>query len=441
MSTTGAAGILSYGMQSAKGAVATTFYRHRAADVNYGPVQDLRTLPLEVGGIPTPTGAYKAGVFLAGGATLHPRIEGDFGWLLKGLMGDVTTSPAGTLDPATMVNAGSLTALANLTIIDPTPPAIQKLALTPSGTLSDPATVNISGYNASGPISENVTVSTPSVTVMTMNSYQGVYNIAVTEVATTGTLNVGWYTGAPYVHQFKFQADGITLPWLTVRKFIPGSATLGEIGLDNKVTSVRFQIPQNGVVQARTDFVGREPTWVEAPAWTYADAFEGPDSIPVSCVVEVGVLFPVAGGELPVVNASVVMTNNCTTPAQEGIIGTPFPDDITPISRAMTIQALLKWNNPDMYQYILTNAAAGVAWDPAPYTTDFRIKVASSKPVSGSTKYLLQIDAQSVMWNMQQAPVLAGGDIVMLPLIGTVMAPASGEYCTIELTNAQVSYP
>jgi hypothetical protein len=439
MSTTGAAGVLSYGMQTAKGAVATTFYRHRAADVNYGPVQDLRTLPLEVGGIPTPTGAYKAGVFLAGGATLHPRLEGDFGWLLKGLMGAVATSPAGSLTQAAMVDDGSLTVTGTLTLIDPTPPATQKLALTVNAGLVGDAAISISGLNGTTPINEVVWL-TAIGTILTQNLYTEVMSITVVNTAGTGTLDVGWYTDSPYVHQFKFDADGITLPWLTVRKFIPGSATLGEIGLDNKVTSVRFQIPQNGVVQARTDFVGREPSWAEAPAWSYADAFEGPDSIPVSCVVEGGVLFPVSGGELPIVNASVVMTNNCTTPAQEGIIGTPYPDDITPISRAMTIQALLKWNNPDMYQQILTNAAAGVAWDPAPYTTDFRIKVASSKVVSGTTKYLLQIDAQSVMWNMQQAPVLAGGDIVMLPLIGTVMAPASGEYCTIEITNAQVSY-
>src|SRR3972149_6549586 len=91
------AGLFGWGMQSGKGAIATTWYRHMAQDVNFGPVQDLRTFPLEVGGIITPTGGFKGGAFVGGGATLNPRMEGDVGWVFKGLMGNVApTGPTST---------------------------------------------------------------------------------------------------------------------------------------------------------------------------------------------------------------------------------------------------------------------------------------------------------------------------------------------------------
>ena len=46
-----------------------TWYRYKAQEVNYGPVEESNLLPPEVGGIAVPTGAYKAGLSKAGGAT------------------------------------------------------------------------------------------------------------------------------------------------------------------------------------------------------------------------------------------------------------------------------------------------------------------------------------------------------------------------------------
>src|ERR1700693_550642 len=93
MTVTGQAGVFSYGIQSAKGSLATAWYRHFANDINFGPVQDERSFPLEVGSIVVPTGGYKAGAFVGGGATVQPRMQGDIGWLLKGLMGAVVSTP------------------------------------------------------------------------------------------------------------------------------------------------------------------------------------------------------------------------------------------------------------------------------------------------------------------------------------------------------------
>jgi hypothetical protein len=67
------------------------WYRHRAYDITFGPVQDERQFPLEVGGVIVPTGAFKAGAFVAGGARLTPRLEGDFGWLLHAAFGSASS--------------------------------------------------------------------------------------------------------------------------------------------------------------------------------------------------------------------------------------------------------------------------------------------------------------------------------------------------------------
>jgi len=362
-------------------------------------------------------------------------MEGDFGWILKGLMGAASVSPAGSLTQAGMVDDGSLTVTGNLTIIDATPPATQRLALTVNAGLVGDAAISISGINGSTPINEICWLTAVGTTMTNLN-YTEVYSITVVNTAGTGTLDVGWYTGAPYVHTFKFASSAYELPWMTVRKHIPGTAALGEVFTDCKVGSVRFTFPQRGIVQARTDWIGITPAWDESPgSWTYSDAFEGPDSVPVSSVTSGFVKFPASGGALPITNLQVIMTNNLTTAQQEAIIGSPYMDDITTLSRAMTIQALLKWNDPDMYQYLLTNAAAGTSWSPTPFSTTFDCKV-----LAPNTPYYLRAQATLVAWSMQQAPVLGGGDLIMLPMLGQVLAPPSGEYATFDICNSQVNY-
>lgn len=92
MAVTSQTGTLGFGAQSAKETIAATFYRHRAADIDLAVISDDRLGPPEVGGIPTPTIPYRAGVMAAGGATISPRLENTFGWLLHGAAGDYTES-------------------------------------------------------------------------------------------------------------------------------------------------------------------------------------------------------------------------------------------------------------------------------------------------------------------------------------------------------------
>lgn len=340
-------GAFGWGIQTAKGTLATVWYRHKANDINFGTQQDLRTFPLEVGGGITPTGAYKGGAFIAGGATFQPRLEDQLGWMIKALMGAVATTP-----------------------------------------------------------------DTPEV--------------GVNE------------------HIFKFATDVSSLPWISVRKLVPGTAKLGEIGKDCKVTTMRFNFPQNGILQARMDAVGREPTLAETAAvdaWTWFAANEDYVSVPITCTTDAFVKVPASGSALPVVNLSVTMANNLTSPQQEMIIGSPYPDDFVPVSRAATIQATVKWADPDLYQQIVTGSAGGTAWSATPYVTDFQAKVTSPGVIGATaTKYTLIIDAERVMWSAGGPPVLAGGEMVMMPLVGTVIEPTSGEYLTFTVLNEAATY-
>jgi len=93
MSLTAAAGIFGFGPQSGKESPATTFYRHRAVDVDLSIMDDTRLGPLEVGGTPVPTFPYKAGYAVQGGASIQPRLEDTLGWLLYAAIGDVTSTP------------------------------------------------------------------------------------------------------------------------------------------------------------------------------------------------------------------------------------------------------------------------------------------------------------------------------------------------------------
>lgn len=337
------------------------WFKHRAVDINYGAVQDLRTFPLEVGGLITPTGAYKGGVFMAGGATIQPRLESDLGWLLKALMGDVSTS----------------------------------------------------GPNPTG----------------------------------------------VYTHVFQFGNDAGSLPWLSSFKMIPGAVSgdyLVEKGVDNKVTSVRLNFPQNGILSARVDLVGREPMWTAGnndPAT--ANAFEEFGSVPVTCTtggyVKVTAPGPwTAGEELPLTGLSVTMANNLTSPQQEMIIGSPYPDDFVPLSRAMSFQATLKWADAEFYNHVLrgymsgSNWAVDSGWSNTVFTSAIDAFIESPAYIATtSTKHSIRIQAPNVMWSFQGGPVLAGGDIVMLQLIGTALAPSSNQdqyYAKITVVNGEDSY-
>lgn len=330
--------------------------RHRAADIDYDAVQDNRIFALEVGGVITPTGAYKGGAFVAGGATILPRLEDKFGELLLAMMGSAT-----------------------------------------------------------------VAANTP-------------------------------VTGA-YTHNFQFNPNALEdIPWIMVRKHIPGRGTVrpqGVVGIDNKMALLRVMIPQNDVVAARVDFVGRIPTFENySDAWTYAADYENADKAVISCRghFKLPTLFTT---EMPVTSVVVEMVNAVTTPREEMVVGSYNPDDFVVRTRSMVIRFVHKWSDPEMYQRAFTNSIAGTTWSPSPFITNysagnyaFEARVESAKEFIGTTPYSLTIRAASVFWEPVGPVRLQGGGVLSLEYRGTVLQPDASTgipYCELLLVNARTT--
>ena len=108
MGVTSRTGLFGFGQQSAEGVAPTKWYKHKAAAIDLAIVDDTRVFPSEIGGVPVPSGMFKAGVAAGGGATLYPRLEDTFGHLLFAALGDCTTTLAknllGTSDINSKVN-------------------------------------------------------------------------------------------------------------------------------------------------------------------------------------------------------------------------------------------------------------------------------------------------------------------------------------------------
>lgn len=92
MAVTAQTGIFSFGAQSAKGTPPSTYYKHYASDIDLAPISDDRVGPPEVGGVVTPTLAYRAGTLATGGALINPRLQNTVGWIMRGAMGAWTVS-------------------------------------------------------------------------------------------------------------------------------------------------------------------------------------------------------------------------------------------------------------------------------------------------------------------------------------------------------------
>jgi hypothetical protein len=450
MTVTAQTGIFGYGTQSAKTVAATTLFKHLATDINYGPVQDLRTFPLEVGGIITPTGGYKGGVFMGGGATLLPRMEGDFGYLLNGLMGNVVSTNANADIASNMAlhAAIALNALGTASTGWTNPPSARNLAIFGDGTVTGTGTITVSGTDDNGAVVTESGINITSAEIstapfLTVNIFKTITSVQVTAASTAGNIYVTYFKKSS--HDFQFNATPTTLPWMSVRKYIPGTTPLWEQGYDNKVTSCRFTFPQNGVVSARVDFLGRTPDWTTPGSPTWAGDLEAFGSVPATCDLNGFIKLPNSYNgttAFPITNLVITMVNNLTSPSQEMIIGSPYPDDFAVLSRAMSIQATLKWADPQLYLDILTGNVTGTSWAPGIFTSnlDVLINAPAVIPGNASATYSLEVLAGEVMWGVNGSPVLAGGDVVMLPLIGTVLNPSSGNYCDFILTNEQAHY-
>lgn len=258
------------------------------------------------------------------------------------------------------------------------------------------------------------------------------------------------------IHTFKMDDNNPSLVrWMGFRKFVPASTdpgdyTMGEIYKDCKIINLGFTLANDGLGQMRMDVLGREFELVQAPAWgtTSGSAsgwaadgnFEEYESIPIGSALNAGYINVPTFGNLPVVQGQVTIQNQPLDMRSEKVYGSPYADDITIISRQISLDLTVKWRNPDLYRQILTGQVSGTQWSASPFTTSVVIMACSPSNMPGeSTPYYLKITVSKAMMSMNGPIQLAGNQAVIMRYNGVAL-DTTGDYVTYELANQVPNY-
>lgn len=338
--------IFGFGPQEAKGTLATTWYRHKAARVDLGPQQTIRQFPPEIGGGYHPTGAYKEMAFGAGQAIINPRLEETIGWLLYAAVGDVST------------------------------------------------------------------------------------------VADTPEAGMHRHIFTPPTNAYEF-------PWMSVRRYIPGATgvgdDLGEVLLDARCVGWRLAAAPGAICTSAFTFVGREPKLSETDVdvWAWENTYEHYRSVPLA---HQGTL-KLGGNDVPATNLVFDLVDSYTTPREELIIGSPYPDDFILQFQTLTVTWTYKWQNAALYKALLTgDNVEGVDdlidWSPTVHADTFAFDVYSPGDATGmANPWRLKIYAPEFTWQAAGPPSLIGGGWLALQFTGIAQEQVGGDTFEVWLEN------
>lgn len=341
------------------------WYRYRVPTVTGGGMQDQATLPLELGGIITPTGGYKSGAYFVQEVDIIPRLENTFGWLLL----------------ATLGNVSSITG--------------QK-------------------FGASG---------------------------WATNTGATG-------------HLFTFKpTDSAYLPWLSARMKVPGATSdqiRGILGYDLKASGFRFNVPGAGLITGRFGVQGRVPMMpnnTNTLAWQWENNFEGSDTI-----AHAGKGNLTIGSSTPkVTGLTVDFVNSLSSPQDEFIVGSFYPDDVVALTRAVRMRASMKWEDSTVWSLLMNGGATTEEWSSLPYFSEtlggtrgfyFEAQSPSNIP-STNIPYAIRVMADNVMmsYDPNSLRLRAGGIIEYVVNIDVLQPDDPAQpYVMVALDNAVTSY-
>lgn len=248
-----------------------------------------------------------------------------------------------------------------------------------------------------------------------------------------------------YRHEFKPGAVSNFLPWMSVRKYVPGAVgadDYGELYTDLKAVGLTMAFVNNGPLTARLDFLGRMFGFADPSGWAWENGFESFESIPIGCTVGGYMKIPgYSASELPIVGATVAIQNAPLDIQQEKVYGSPYLEDVTILQRVMTFDVMLKWQDADLYRSMLTGSTSGTSWAATPFVQDADILAVSPGDIAGQTQpYKLRAEAPSVMWQPNGGVRLAGNQSVMMRLSGIALEPSSGDYAKLSLDNKVAAY-
>lgn len=262
-------------------------------------------------------------------------------------------------------------------------------------------------------------------------------------------------SGSVKNHVFQLDPDNPGfVPWMGFRKYVPsggdvGDYSMGETFKDCKVLSLALTLPNEGLVQARVDALGRlfaleaSPAWGttsgSAGGWNAAGEFEDYPSIPIGSTPG-GYINTPEYGNLPVVQAQVTIQNRNLDIRQEKVYGSPYLEDITIVSRSVNVALTVKWKNPDLYRAILTGSKTGTTWSSVPFTSAVTFRTISPANMTGEAQpYELLVTVTEAMLSLQGGIQLAGNDAVIMTFAGQAL-DTTGDYCTFELRNKYATY-
>ncbi len=265
--------------------------------------------------------------------------------------------------------------------------------------------------------------------------------------------------GAPPVlntHTFTFAANPAFIPFSGVRRTIPNAAgvALGEQGNDCVLNALTFNFPQAGPITGDIDVTGLDWELEDdiATNWTGWDALltEPFDTVPLT-MAGGGITLPNwaadpdPGNPLPITGARVTIMNNTTSPQEEFIIGSYYPDDYATRQRVFLVEMTYKWRSPELYRLLINGNATGATLNtfvPCPAYTDFElsVQVPCENPTAPGEYEILTFRAPKMIWQMAQPVALAGDELIMLAVTGQAVEPASGNYFEIDVVNQQTEY-
>ncbi|RUM42120.1 MAG: hypothetical protein DSY80_07805 [Desulfocapsa sp.] len=269
-------------------------------------------------------------------------------------------------------------------------------------------------------------------------------------------LGLTGYAAAPvdngdgtYTHVFSqapvASGGAIFLPWMSFRRYIPGvdlTTDVGDIGLDCKISSGQFTLPQVGPLAVDFDVTGRVPTLDAAPdLWTWSGIAEAFKSVPMSMTGSFK-LPSFDTNPLPATGVRVTVLNNTTTVQEERIVGSYNPDDFATRQRVLQIEFTYKWRDPALYRFIYNGGdVSNGDFAPCLETTDLEITTEAPCDINPGTvdvPYKLVIKAPNVDWREAGSVTLAGDEIIQQSYTGIALEAASGnpeDYFQFELTN------
>ncbi len=240
------------------------------------------------------------------------------------------------------------------------------------------------------------------------------------------------------------------IPFMSVRKVIPGTDKFGDTGSDCIVSGMTWNFPQVGPATMDMDIVGRLCTLDNDPDvnFTWANTYENYDSVPMSMTGTGIVLAGFSNDPLPATGARVTLANNTTTVQEERVIGSYFPDDYATRQRALQVEFTYKWADGALWRYIYNGGdPADLGFLPCLDFTSFNLRVESPCEIEGTNTiaypWSITFAAPKIDW--QVSPIqLEGDEIISLQLTGTALEADTTDpedYFTITLQNETASYP